>query len=101
MTIKKPSAPAPAPAAVTAPAAPVPASVDQKSVTPPADAQPTLGEPELPKLVEGEKALISAIYGDIINPNTLQRFTTDAIVPVVVDGWIAMQHECGKLKAHD
>ena len=45
-----------------------------------------------------KNVLVTAVYGDMVHPWTLTRFTSDAAKPHVEDEWVAMQRDAGKLK---
>lgn len=52
---------------------------------------------EQPAVVEGEKANLRAVFGEIIHPFTAQKFDTGSNVTVTVDNWTLVQFQHGKL----
>lgn len=49
-------------------------------------------------LVEGKVAMMRAVHGYMVHPNQVPlTFDTDRVTKVVVDRWVVIQHEAGKL----
>ena len=69
----------------------------------PVDTKPEAGttseiKPEPAGLIEGEAALLRAVYGHMHHPFQVPlTFDTDRHTKVVVDRWVIVQFEAGKL----
>lgn len=64
--------------------------------TPPA-AEPA---PAVDGLKEGDEVILSAVHGEIVHPfmQPEVRFDQGKLTKVVVDRWVAIQYEAGKLR---
>lgn len=65
-------------------------------------AKPPAAAPEKVTLEEGKPALMRAVYGYMAHPWQVPlSFDVDRVTKVVVDRWVVIQFEAGKLRIED